>query len=59
MLIPTQECDEVQALKPAECRRCSTELIGSDPQPRRHQVWEPPVFKPHVTEYQLHRLACP
>jgi transposase len=25
----------------------------------RHQVWELPEIKPHVTEYQQHRLACP
>lgn len=58
-LLPTAECDDVQALKPAECRRCGAELTGDDPAPRRHQVWELPEIKPHVTEYQLHRLACP
>jgi transposase len=57
-LIPTGECDEVHTLKPAECRRCSAKLEGSDPEPLRHQVWEMPVIKPHVTEYQLHRLPC-
>lgn len=58
-LIPTSQCDEVQALKPTACRRCGGPLQGSDPQPRRHQVWELPEIKPQVTEYQLHRLACP
>lgn len=58
-LLPTDQCDDVQSLKPAECRRCGVELTGSDPEPRRHQVWEVPEIKPHVTEYQLHRLACP
>lgn len=57
-LIPTQQCQEVQQLKPAKCRRCGTKLSGSDPQPRRHQVWELPEIKPHVTEYQLHCLTC-
>src|SRR3972149_1874343 len=28
------------------------------PEPLRHQVWELPEIKPHVTEYQLHRLGC-
>ena len=58
-LIPTEECDEVKPLKPTECRRCGEKLSGSDPEPLRHQVWELPEIKAHVTEYQRHRLACP
>lgn len=58
-LLPTDECDDVQWLKPAECRRCGRKLRGSDAEPLRHQVWELPEIKPHVTEYQRHRLACP
>lgn len=58
-LIPTSECDDVQKLRPTECRRCGTKLSGSDPEPLRHQVWELPEIKPIVTEYQRHRLACP
>ena len=57
-LIPTDQCDTVESLKPTECRRCSEKLAGSDPEPLRHQVWELPEIKPHVTEYQLHRLEC-
>ena len=57
-LRPTAECDEVQRLKPSECRRCGEKLFGKDPQPLRHQVWELPKIEPHVTEYQLHRLTC-
>jgi len=57
-LIPTDECDDVQRLKPTECRRCGERLSGIDPEPLRHQVWELPEIKPHVTEYQRHRLAC-
>lgn len=58
-LIPTDQCDEVRSLKPTECRRCGEKLRGSDPDPLRHQVWELPPIKPHVTEYQRHRLPCP
>jgi transposase len=58
-LIPTDQCDAVEPLKPSECRRCGAELSGSDPEPLRHQVWELPEIKPLVTEYQRHRLACP
>ena len=49
-LIPTDQCDDVQRLRPSECRRCSKKLSGSDPEPLRHQVWELPEIKPHVTE---------
>ena len=58
-LIPTDQCDEVEPLSPTECRRCGTKLSGCDPAPLRHQVWELPPIKPHVTEYQRHRLDCP
>ncbi len=57
-LIPTEDCDDVESLKPTECRRCGETLSGSDPEPLRHQVWELPDIKPLVTEYQRHRLAC-
>jgi transposase len=58
-LIPTEQCDDVQPLRPTQCRRCDAKLSGSDPEPLRHQVWELPEIKPHVTEYQRHRLTCP
>ena len=58
-LIPTEDCNHVEPLKPTECRRCGESLSGSDPEPLRHQVWELPEIKPIVTEYQRHRLVCP
>jgi transposase len=58
-LIPIDQCHDVQRLKPIQCRRCGERLSGSDPQPLRHQVWEVPEIKPHVTEYRRHRLTCP
>jgi transposase len=58
-LIPTEDCQEVVALRPRECRRCGTGLSGADPEPLRHQVWELPEIKPVVTEYRRHRLSCP
>jgi len=57
-LIPSEQCDGVEPLKPSECRRCGGKLSGSDPEPLRHQVWELPEIKPIVTEYQRHRLVC-
>lgn len=58
-LLPVEKCDDVQSLKPEECRRCGAQLSGTDPEPLRHQVWELPEIKPQVTEYQRHRLLCP
>lgn len=58
-LIPTEDCNHVEPLKPTECRRCGEKLSGNDPEPLRHQVWELPEIKPIVTEYQRHRLTCP
>ena len=57
-LIPTEQCDGVQPLRPSACRRCGAKLSGSDSQPLRHQVWELPEIKPIVTEFQRHRLVC-
>src|SRR6266446_5398026 len=39
-LLPSGDCDDIQIIKPAECRRCGTKLSGKDPEPLRHQVWE-------------------
>ena len=58
-LIPTKDCNGVKPLRPNKCRRCGEKLSGNDPEPLRHQVWELPEIKPHVTEYQRHRLCCP
>jgi transposase len=58
-LIPTNQCQAVVTIKPESCRRCGEPLAGVDAEPLRHQVWEIPEIKPVVTEYQLHRLACP
>jgi transposase len=59
LLLPARQCDDVIPLKPASCRRCGRALSGEDAAPLRHRVWELPEIKPHVTEYQRHRLACP
>jgi transposase len=57
-LVPADQCQSVVTVKPDSCRRCGTQLAGTDPEPLRHQVWEIPEIKPEVTEYQLHRLIC-
>jgi transposase len=57
-LVPTEDCDQVQTLRPRQCRKCKARLKGKDPEPLRHQVFELPEIKPLVTEYQQHRLTC-
>jgi len=58
-LIPHEQCHEVKSVVPETCRRCGEPLRGRDPEPLRHQVWDIPLIRPLVTEYQLHRLTCP
>src|SRR6266478_9384983 len=58
-LVPVEQCTHLVPVIPETCRRCGEPLVGSDPEPLRHQVWEIPEIKPLVTEYQLHRLTCP
>ena len=58
-LIPVEAVDEVVVIKPVQCPHCQAPLAGDDPKPWRHQVIEIPPFKPVVTEYQWHQLACP
>jgi transposase len=59
VLVPLEQVQVVVPCLPPQCRRCGEPLQGSDPTPLRHQVTEIPVPSPEVTEYQLHRLACP
>jgi transposase len=58
-LIPVEQCTQVVPVVPDMCRRCGEPLVGCDPEPLRHQVWDIPEVHPLVTEYQLHRLTCP
>ena len=59
MLVPSHQVDQTVPCMPTACRRCGAALQGTDSEPLRHQVTELPPVHPHVTEYQLHRLACP
>lgn len=53
------EPDEVVDVKPDRCRRCGAALAGDDSEPIVRQVFEVPVVRPHVVEYQAHRRICP
>ena len=58
-LMPLEKCQDVIPLLPEVCRKCDKPLVGTDPEPIRHQVWELPKIELVVTEYQRHRLDCP
>lgn len=58
VLLPVEQVDAVMPLRPPHCRGCGARLRGEDATPQRHQVTEVPQVRPHVTEYQLHTLAC-
>ena len=58
MLLPEDQVDTIVPVKPRRCRRCAAPLRGVDVTPGRHQVTELPPLRPHVTEYQVHTLAC-
>ena len=57
-LVPLEECTNVVPCRPRSCRRCGETLVGDDPTPLRHQVWDVPEITPLITEYQRHRLTC-
>ena len=58
-LYPPEECRSVRDHRPTKCRDCGAALVGSDPNPLRHQVVELPEAPPLVDEHRLHRLTCP
>jgi transposase len=55
---PESEVDQIIDVRPEECGRCGTLLLGEDAEPERHQVTELPRITPVVTEYRRHRLGC-
>lgn len=57
-LVPPAQVTRMQALKPCTCRKCGKALVGSDPEPYRHQVVDVPKVAATVEEHQLHTLTC-
>ena len=55
---PPEDVDETKMVKPEQCGSCGTLLSGDDPNPWRHQVIDIPPIKPHLVEYEVHRLEC-
>lgn len=57
-LKPPDQVSRVVISKPTACCACGALLLGTDPQPCRHQVCELPRIEPEVIEYQVHSLRC-
>ncbi len=57
-LVPADKVNKRVVLRPKRCRGCCAALVGDDPSPRRHQVFELPRVEPIVEEYVLHSLDC-
>jgi transposase len=57
-LVPPSKVSEFVVVKPTHCGHCGLPLVGNDPDPERHQVFELPKIEPRVTEYQIHTLPC-
>ncbi len=57
--VPPEKVSKRVVLRPERCARCAKRLVGTDPEPHRHQVFELPEIEPVVTEYLLHLLSCP
>lgn len=58
-LVPLEQVNHSYDLKAEQCRQCGQQLVGTDPEPYRHQVTDIPPVVAEVTEYRLHTLACP
>ena len=58
-LVPLEQVKKSYDLKADQCRQCGQQLIGTDPEPYRHQVTDIPPVVAEVTEYRLHTLTCP
>lgn len=56
--VPPEKVSKRVVLRPDRCARCAKRLVGTDPEPHRHQVFELPEIEPFVTEYLLHLLTC-
>jgi transposase len=57
-LVPPEQVHATIDYKPKHCKRCGAGLIGTDENPRRHQVLELPAVKAQVTEHRVHHLQC-
>jgi transposase len=63
-LVPPERVDETRHILPEQCQRCGKALPQKLAQaqtvgdPQRHQVIELPAMRAHITEFQMHGVAC-
>jgi transposase len=63
-LVAAERVDQCVPLLPEQCQGCGAALPRKLAQaqtvgePQRHQVTELPAVRAHITEYQLHDVAC-
>lgn len=57
-LVPPERVDHVEECFPEPQCGCSGDVVSSRFQPIRHQVFEIPEIRPHITEYQLFTGYC-
>lgn len=57
-MVAIEDVDEIHECVPVACGHCGVGLVGTDPEPVRHQVAEIPEPRLFWHEYRLHRLAC-
>src|SRR5512135_1319111 len=57
-LVPLLEVDQGYPCWPVERCACGGEIRGADAPWERHQVFELPAIRPHVTEYQRYAGVC-
>ena len=57
-MAPPERVDEFITCTPSCCTGCGAELTGAPEATRRHQVWEVPPPRAHVTEYRLEDFVC-
>ena len=57
-LYPVESCQLVRDYHPSNCSCCGEALLGSDPNPYRHQIVEIPPIQPRIEEHRLHQLEC-
>ena len=57
-LWPAEKVNKRVDLRPKECEKCSAPLVGEDPKPHVHQVFDLPKVEPIVNEFLQHSLEC-
>ena len=55
---PAEKVNKRVVLRPKQCEKCAAPLVGEDPAPHRHQLFELPKVEPIVTEFLQHSLGC-